>query len=41
MNEKRPLKQAVRERFDEVALSEERLATLRRPVYHAPAGRPV
>ncbi len=41
MNEKQPLKNAIQDRFDEIRLDEEQLATLRRPVYHAPAGRPV
>ncbi len=41
MNEKKPLEEAVRARSDEVALDEERREAIERPVYHAPAGRPV
>ena len=41
MNEKQPLKNAIQDRFEEVSLDDEQLAALRRPVYHAPAGRPV
>ena len=41
MNQKKPIKQAVRERFEDARLDEAQLEALRRPVYHAPAGRPV
>lgn len=41
MSELKTLKEAIRGRFEDESLSEAQLATLRRPVYHAPAGRAV
>lgn len=41
MNEPKPLRDAIQERYGSEGLSDEQLATLRQPVYRAPAGRPV